>query len=176
MSRKHRAGCSATFRRAGIRPLCARWRTDGWWSSTERASGRDGVLRRTSQPGGLEAHTKTVLDNTPYRDSKLEDAGTEEGSPVPSWPGDPTPTAAHVVVHPRSEGCTYDQVLGDVRQGNGDVSLAGIGETVTPNLHKLAREFVLLDNFYVNGDGAADGYNWSVAAIAPDYVQKLWPS
>jgi hypothetical protein len=47
---------------------------------------------------------------------------------------------------------------------------------VTPNLHKLAREFVLLDNFYVNADVSADGHNWSMAAIAPDYVQKMWPN
>src|ERR1035438_2278313 len=50
------------------------------------------------------------------------------------------------------------------------------GENVTPNLHKLAREFVLLDNFYVNSDVSADGHNWSTAAIAPDYVQKMWPN
>jgi len=50
------------------------------------------------------------------------------------------------------------------------------GEAVTPNLHKIAREFVLLDNFYVNADVSADGQNWSTAAIAPDWVQKLWPS
>ena len=50
------------------------------------------------------------------------------------------------------------------------------GENVTPNPHKLAREFVLLDNFYVNADVSADGHNWSTAAIAPDYVQKLWPN
>jgi hypothetical protein len=50
------------------------------------------------------------------------------------------------------------------------------GEAVTPNLHKIAREFVLLDNFYVNADVSADGHNWSTAAIAPDYVAKLWPS
>jgi len=45
-------------------------------------------------------------------------------------------------------------------------------ENSTPNLHKLAREFVLLDNFYVNADVSADGHNWSTAAIAPDYVVK----
>jgi YVTN family beta-propeller protein len=124
---------------------------------------------------GLEAYTRTVLQNTPYRDSKLEDAGTEDGNPVPSWPGDPTPIQ-HVVYVVLNHGLTYDQALGDVKPGNGDASLARFGEAVTPNLHKLAREFVLLDNFYVNGDELADGYNWSVAALASDYVQKLWPA
>ena len=70
----------------------------------------------------------------------------------------------------------YDQALGDVREGDGDQSMVVSGEKQTPNLHKLAREFVLLDNFYVVGDAAADGLNWSTAAIAPDYVQKLWPN
>ena len=50
------------------------------------------------------------------------------------------------------------------------------GERITPNHHKLAREFVLLDNFYVNSDVSADGHNWSTAAIASDYVQKMWPN
>ena len=62
------------------------------------------------------------------------------------------------------------------RKGNGDPSLVLFGENVTPNHHKLAREFVLLDNFYVNSDVSADGHNWSTAAIAPDYVQKMWPN
>src|SRR5208282_3743845 len=59
---------------------------------------------------------------------------------------------------------------------NGDPSLELFNENVTPNAHKLAREYVLFDNFYVNADVSADGHNWSTAAIAPDYVQKLWPS
>jgi len=67
-------------------------------------------------------------------------------------------------------------VLGDMKEGNGDASLTIFGEQITPNLHKIAREFVLLDNFYVNSDVSADGHNWSTAAIAPDYVQKLWPN
>ena len=122
----------------------------------------------------LEAHTKTVLENTPYRDSKLEDAGTEEGNPVPSWPGDLTPIG-HVVYVLVNEGWTYDQVFGDLSKGDGDPKFLRFGEAVTPNLHRLARDFVLLDNFHVNGEALADGYNWSVAAIAPDYVRKLWP-
>ncbi len=125
-------------------------------------------------PEDLEAYTKTVHENSPYRDGKLDDAGTGEGNPVPSWPGDPTPIG-HVVYVIVNQGLTYDQVLGDVKEGDGDPSLTRFGQTATPNLHKLAREFVLLDNFYVNGDALADGYNWSVAAIASDYVQKLWP-
>ena len=109
----------------------------------------------------LDAWTKTALANSPYGDTKLD-----EPSPLP-----PIEHVIYIVKGSR----TYDQVLGDMKEGNGDASLTQFGEQVTPNLHKLARQFVLLDNFYVNGDGVAEGRNWSTAAIAPDYVQKLWP-
>jgi hypothetical protein len=67
-------------------------------------------------------------------------------------------------------------VLGDVKEGNGDPSLCLFGEKVTPNQHALAREFVLLDNFYVDAEVSADGHNWSSAAYANDYVEKTWVS
>jgi DNA-binding beta-propeller fold protein YncE len=110
----------------------------------------------------LDAWTNTTLANSPYNDSKLE-----QPSPLP---------AIQHVIYIVKENRTYDQVLGDMKEGNGDASLVLFGENVTPNLHKLARQFVLFDNFYVNSDVSADGHNWSTAAIAPDYVQKLWPN
>jgi YVTN family beta-propeller protein len=106
--------------------------------------------------------TKAALANSPYRDSKLDETS-------------PLPPIEHVIYIVK-ENRTYDQVLGDMKEGNGDPSLVLFGENVTPNLHKLAREFALLDNFYVNSDVSADGHNWSTAAIAPDYVQKMWPN
>ncbi|MGB9609779.1 MAG: bifunctional YncE family protein/alkaline phosphatase family protein, partial [Bryobacteraceae bacterium] len=122
----------------------------------------------------LRAYTATVLANSPYQDLKLIDAGVPENNPIPNHPGDPCPI--EYVVYIVKENRTYDQVLGDMKEGNGDPSLCLFGEDVTPNHHKLAREFVLLDNFYVNADVSADGHQWSAAAIAPDYVQKLWPN
>ena len=112
--------------------------------------------------GQLEKWTAAALADSPYRDSQLD-----ETSPLP-----------HIehVIYIVKENRTYDQVLGDMKEGNGDASLELFDETATPNLHKLAREFVLLDNFYVNADVSADGHNWSTAAIAPDYVMKLWPN
>ena len=74
------------------------------------------------------------------------------------------------------ENRTYDQVLGDVKAGNGDTSLVLFGERVTPNQHALASEFVLLDNFYVNAEVSADGHNWSMGAYATDYLEKTWPT
>ncbi len=120
----------------------------------------------------LFAYSRTVRENSPYRDALLDDARTGPGNPVPARPGDPSPIRH--VLYIVKENRTYDQVLGGMKEGNGDPSLVLFGENVTPNHHKLAREFGLLDNFYANADVSADGHNWSTAAIAPDYVQRMW--
>ncbi|MEO6933205.1 MAG: alkaline phosphatase family protein, partial [Chitinophagaceae bacterium] len=70
----------------------------------------------------------------------------------------------------------YDQVLGDMPDGNGDTSLVLFGEKITPNHHALARDFVLLDNFYVDAEVSADGHNWTTGAYANDFVEKNWPT
>jgi DNA-binding beta-propeller fold protein YncE len=121
----------------------------------------------------LRQYTKAALANSPYRDEFMDGVNTGPGNPVPSHPGDPS--SIEHVIYIVKEGLAYDQVLGDIGKGNSNPSLAQLGEKVTPNHHKLAREFVLFDNFYVSGDVSADGYNWSTAAIANDYIQKLWP-
>jgi phospholipase C len=74
------------------------------------------------------------------------------------------------------ENRTYDQILGDVPTGNGDSTLCLFGRKVTPNEHALAKQFVLLDNFYVDGEVSADGHNWCDAAYATDFVEKTWPT
>ena len=122
----------------------------------------------------LDAYSKTVLANSPYNDSKLENAGIPPGGPIPARPGEPSPIEH--IIYIVKENRTYDQVFGDVKEGNGDASLTLFGERITPNQHKLAREFVLFDNFYVNSDVSADGLNWATAAIASDYVEKMWPN
>jgi len=122
----------------------------------------------------LASYTRTVLDNSPYRDQLLDRAETPKGNPVPARVGDPSPIRH--VIYVVKENRTYDQVFGDLPEGNGDPSLVLFGEESSPNHRKLAREFVLFDNFYVNGDVSADGHNWSAAAIAPDFTQKLWPN
>ncbi len=122
----------------------------------------------------LEQYTATVLRNSPYRDELLDDARVPQGNPVPARPGDPSPIEH--VIYVVKENRTYDQVLGGLGKGNGDPSLVLFDEKAAPNHHKLAREFVLFDNFYVNADVSADGHNWSTAAIASDYVQRMWPN
>jgi YVTN family beta-propeller protein len=123
-----------------------------------------------SDEAKYDAWTTEVVSNSPYRDEKLDDAEIPDGSPV--RPNGPIKHVLYIV----KENRTYDQVLGDMKEGNGDASLIMFGEKVTPNLHKLARDFVLLDNFYVNSDVSADGHNWATAAIAPDYTQRMWPN
>jgi DNA-binding beta-propeller fold protein YncE len=121
----------------------------------------------------LRAYTKIVIENSPYRDSLLDNAGVPAGNPIPNRVGGPSPIEHVIFV--MKENRTYDQVLGDMKEGNGDPSLVMFGENVTPNHHKIAREFVLLDNFYVSADVSADGFFWTTAAIAPDSNQRTWP-
>jgi DNA-binding beta-propeller fold protein YncE len=73
------------------------------------------------------------------------------------------------------ENRTYDQVLGDLPVGNGDPHLAILGETLSPNHHRLAREFVTLDNFYDSGEQSSTGWSWSTAARAVDLLEKTAP-
>jgi hypothetical protein len=79
------------------------------------------------------------------------------------------------VIYIIKENRTYDQVFGDLPQGNGDAKLCLFPDHVTPNHHKLARDFVLLDNFYAEAEVSADGHEWSMGAYASDFVEKTWP-
>jgi len=76
------------------------------------------------------------------------------------------------VVYIIKENRTYDQVFGDLKQGNGDTSLVLFGRDVTPNHHKLAETFVLMDNFYCSGVLSADGHQWTNEAYVTDYLEK----
>jgi len=122
----------------------------------------------------LSVYSKQVYDNTPYnKDKELQSQG-EAGNPIPTKIGDPSPIKH--VFYIIKENRTYDQVLSDVVGGNGDTSLLLFGEKITPNLHALAKEFVLLDNFYVDAEVSADGHNWSMGGYANDYLEKTWPT
>jgi len=76
------------------------------------------------------------------------------------------------VIYVIKENRTYDQILGDLPVGNGDPTLTEFGESITPNLHKLAQDFVTLDNFYDRSEVSMDGWPWSTSARAPDVVVK----
>lgn len=122
----------------------------------------------------LAAYSRTVYANTPYTKERETISNGESGNPIPMKIGDPSPIK--YVFYVIKENRTYDQVLGDLPAGNGDTSLVLFGKNITPNQHKLAAEFVLLDNFYVDGEVSADGHNWSMAANANDYLEKTWPT
>ena len=79
------------------------------------------------------------------------------------------------VVYIIKENRTYDQVFGDLGVGDGDPSLAIYGDDITPNQHKLARQFGVLDNFYDSGEVSGDGHVWSTSASISDYIAKTWP-
>jgi YVTN family beta-propeller protein len=120
----------------------------------------------------LNNYSIQVYKNTPYTKEKEMQSAIEPGNPIPGKVGEPSPIKH--VFYIIKENRTYDQVLGDMKEGNGDTSLVLFGERVTPNQHKLAREFVLLDNFYVDGEVSADGHNWSLGAYATDFLEKNW--
>ena len=122
----------------------------------------------------LAQYSRQVFKNTPYKQAFLLKTDFTGESPIPRSVGKQSPVKH--VLYIIKENRTYDQVFGDMPEGNGDSSLCLFGEKVTPNHHKLTREFVLLDNFYVNSEVSADGHNWSTAAYATDYVEKTWPT
>ncbi|HWF18386.1 MAG TPA: alkaline phosphatase family protein, partial [Verrucomicrobiae bacterium] len=119
----------------------------------------------------LAAWTEDAYRCTP-RESVTQ-VSPAHGNPVPAKVGRPSPIK--YVIYIIKENRTYDQMLGDMTEGNGDPSLCLFNERVTPNHHKLAREFVLLDNFYVDAEVSADGHEWSMGAYASDFVEKTWP-
>ncbi len=79
------------------------------------------------------------------------------------------------VIYILKENRTYDQIFGDLGVGNGDPSLTMYGAEITPNEHKLALQFGVLDNFYDSGDVSANGHLWSDASATSDYIEKIWP-
>jgi hypothetical protein len=123
----------------------------------------------------LDQYTRAVYSNSAYSLQKTAVADSlAPGFPVPVKKGQVSPIK--YVFYVIKENRTYDQVLADVKGGNGDTSLLLFGKNITPNQHALAESFVLLDNFYVNAEVSADGHNWSMGGYANDYLEKTWPS
>ena len=121
----------------------------------------------------LAAWTAAVLQGSPLRPDAGIVGTRPEGNPIPGQVGGPSPITHCIYII--KENRTYDQVFGDLPEGNGAAALCLFPERVTPNHHKLAREFVLLDNFYVESEVSADGHEWTMAAYATDFVEKTWP-
>jgi len=126
-----------------------------------RSRDRDSVLRKWTEQADL------------CRPASPAAAIPVAGNPIPAARGAPTPL--RYVIYVIKENRTYDQIFGDMKQGNGDPSLCLFPEPVTPNLHRIADQFVLLDNFYANAEVSASGHEWSMAGYSSEYVEKLWP-
>ena len=135
-----------------------------------------GTLQAVETPDAkqLGIYSEAVYKNVPYKKENEMIATGEEGNPVPMKVGESSPIK--YVFYVIKENRTYDQVLGDLPQGNGDKNLVLFGRDVTPNQHAIAEQFVLLDNFYVDGEVSADGHNWTMGAYATDYLEKNWPT
>ena len=130
----------------------------------------------TPTPEKMGEYSKQAFACSPLREDlgpTVDLATVANDNPIPRKLKDPSPIKH--VIYVVKENRTYDQVLGDMKEGNGDPSLCIFPEKVTPNHHKLAREFVLLDNFYADGEVSADGHEWSMGAYASDFVKKVWP-
>ncbi len=115
----------------------------------------------------LKASTEQVMKSNRMKAAEEKIAFAGGGNPIKH------------VIYIIKENRTYDQIFGDLKQngkpvGNGDASLAMYGESVTPNQHKLALQFGVLDNFFDSGEVSGDGHVWSNAAIGTDYVEKTW--
>jgi YVTN family beta-propeller protein len=134
-----------------------------------------GTLSFIPAPGkeDLMKYSAQVFQNTPLTRTHPAQAWDEE-NPVPKSPSTRSPIKH--VFYVIKENRTYDQVFGDLSQGNGDSALCLFGRDVTPNHHALAEEFALLDNYYEDAEVSADGHNWSMAAYATDFVEKTWPT
>ena len=122
----------------------------------------------------LSDYSKAVYNNTPFNNDQLVYASGEQNNPISRKIGDSSPIK--YVFYIIKENRTYDQVLSDMPQGNGDTSLLLFGRKITPNHHSLVDNFVLLDNFYVDGEVSADGHDWCMGAYATDYMEKNWPT
>jgi hypothetical protein len=121
----------------------------------------------------LKAYTDTVIAvNNLSRATQSMEKPRESAKPKPVPERIGEPSLFKHVVYIIKENRTYDQILGDMKQGDGDPGLCIYGSEITPNTHKLSEEFILLDNFHVSGKCSAEGHMWTDASIVTDYIEK----
>ena len=121
----------------------------------------------------LKAYTEVVKKNDHLARLALLNLLPRKGIkpvPVPARIGEPS-VFKHVI-YIIKENRTYDQILGDIKKGNGDAALCTFGKKITPNTHKLVSNFVLLDNYKASGKCSAEGHVWTDASMVPDYIEK----
>ena len=116
------------------------------------------------------AHTRRVAINNRWGQAELPARPNRKPVPIPERVGEPS-VFKHVVFIIK-ENHTYDSMMGDIKEGNGDPSLCLFGEEITPNHHALARQWVLLDNTYTSGTNSADGHQWTVSGVGNGYIEQ----
>ncbi|HET6409045.1 MAG TPA: alkaline phosphatase family protein, partial [Chthoniobacteraceae bacterium] len=134
-----------------------------------------GSISSVPVPSEEELAVMSVVALKNMRYPKLAEAALpprldQPARPVPERVGEPS--VFQHVIYVIKENRTYDQVLGDMKEGNGSAALCTFGERFTPNQHKIAREFVLLDNTYCSGVQSADGHQWTDSGIANAYMER----
>ncbi len=162
-----------------FRPYTRRAHGESGDASGYIASGMIGSVRRIAIPSdaALLAGLATVRENAgpALAASLAAEAGTARGGGT----GNRTVVRAggpiHHVIYIVKENRTYDQVLGDLAGADGDPALALFDARITPNEHALARRFGILDDTFADAEVSADGHNWSTAAFANDYLERMWP-
>jgi YVTN family beta-propeller protein len=124
----------------------------------------------------LKKYTEQVKENNQVNkaegDGWLSRLKGDKDFPIPRFADQHSPIKH--VIYVIKENRTYDQVFGDMGKGNGDPSLVQFGKNITPNIHKLANQFVLLDNFYCDGEVSDPGHQWATAGESNDYSEKTW--
>ena len=153
-------------------PLASKWNGDETIKTLQKSSIE--VLPVENLKEKLPQWTHEVIENTPYNDSLLSEArASKEPTILPREVGVETPIKH--VIYIIKENRTYDQEFGDIKGANGDPRLTIFGEDVTPNQHALAKQYVVLDNLYCDGEVSIDGHSWSDSAYATDFNQRYWP-
>jgi len=153
-------------------PLASKWNGDETVKTLQKSSIE--VLPVANLRQNLPKWTHEVIEDTPYNDSLLSEARPpKEPTILPREVGVETPIKH--VIYIIKENRTYDQEFGDFKGANGDSRLTIFGEQVTPNQHALARQYVILDNLYCDGEVSVDGHSWSDSAYATDFNERYWP-
>jgi YVTN family beta-propeller protein len=157
-------------------PLAEDGGTEGKGSVKQLMKGTIEIVELGDLKSKIKGYTQQAMKNSPYNDELRTMAvapSPNTKTVVPREVGVGSPIK-HVIYIIR-ENRTYDQVLGDMPKGKGDPRITIFGKKVTPNAHKIAEQFVLLDNLYCDGEVSVDGHSWSNSAYATDFNEKLWP-
>jgi DNA-binding beta-propeller fold protein YncE len=168
----------ANIKNIAAKPQKARLGAIGFGFNTKQYIGSLSLVPVPSK-SELEKFTHIALADLRYpllAQAKLPPRENQIPVPVPERVGEPS--VFQHVIYIIKENRSYDQVLGDVTEGNGDADLCNFGERVTPNEHKIVTDFTLLDNTYCSGILSADGHNWTDSGIATEYLERSfagWP-